>query len=52
MIALIDIDSLFYLSCYKLDEPAHIEKCGLSLCDEQTINESLAEIGADRLKRC
>ena len=50
MIALIDADSLFYLSCYKLDDPAFVEKCGLSNEDSDTIIESLAEIGADRLE--
>jgi len=50
MIALIDADSLFYLACYTLDDPAFIEKCGLSGKDADTINESLAEIGADRLE--
>ena len=50
MIALIDADSLFYLSCYKLDDPTFIEKCGLSNKDSDTIIESLAEIGADRLE--
>lgn len=50
MIALIDADSLFYLSCYKLDDPAFVEKCGLSNEDADTIIESLAEVGADRLE--
>jgi 5'-3' exonuclease len=50
MIALIDADSLFYLACYKLDDPAFVEKCGLSNEDADTIIESLAEIGADRLE--
>jgi 5'-3' exonuclease len=50
MIALIDADSLFYLSCYKLDDPAFVEKCGLSNEDAETIIESLAEVGADRLE--
>ena len=50
MIALIDADSLFYLSCYKLDDPTFVEKCGLSNKDSDTIIESLAEIGADRLE--
>jgi rRNA-processing protein FCF1 len=50
MIALIDADSLFYLACYLLDDPTNIEKCGLSGKDADTINESLAEIGADRLE--
>ena len=50
MIALIDADSLFYLSCYKLDDPTFVEKCGLSNEDSDTIIESLAEIGADRLE--
>lgn len=50
MIALIDADSLFYLACYKLDDPAFVEKCGLSNEDAETIIESLAEIGADRLE--
>lgn len=50
MIALIDADSLFYLACYKLDDPTFVEKCGLSNEDSDTIIESLAEIGADRLE--
>jgi len=50
MIALVDIDSLFYHACYKLDDPAHIEKCGLTGLPDNVINESLAEIGADRLE--
>jgi 5'-3' exonuclease len=50
MIALIDADSLFYLACYKLDDPTFVEKCGLSNEDSDTIIESLAEVGADRLE--
>jgi 5'-3' exonuclease len=50
MIALIDADSLFYLACYTLDDPAFIEKCGLSGKSTDTIIESLAEVGADRLE--
>jgi 5'-3' exonuclease len=50
MISLIDADSLFYLACYTLDDPAFIAKCGLSGKSTDTIIESLAEVGADRLE--
>lgn len=49
MKALFDVDSLFYLACYKLDDPAFVEKCGLSNEDYDTIIGTLAEIGYDRL---
>lgn len=51
MIALVDIDSLFYKACYKLDDLEFIEKCGLANEDLDTIIGSLAEIGSDRLER-
>lgn len=50
MVALIDIDSLFYLAAYKLDEPEFVEKCGLSNEDADTIIGSLAEIAMDRVE--
>ena len=50
MVALIDIDSLFYLASYKLDEPEFVEKCGLSNEDADTIIGSLAEIAMDRVE--
>lgn len=49
MIALFDVDSLFYLACYKLDDPAFVVQCGLENEDYETIIGSLAEIGYDRL---
>lgn len=51
MIALVDIDSLFYKACYKLDDLEFIEKCGLANEDMDTIIGSLAEIGSDRLEK-
>lgn len=50
MVALIDIDSLMYRAAYKLDDPAFVEKCGLSNEDYDTIIGSLAEIASDRLE--
>lgn len=50
MVALIDIDSLMYRAAYKLDDPAFVEKCGLSNEDADTIIGSLAEIASDRLE--
>ena len=50
MIALIDIDSLFYLASYKLDDPENVEKLGLSNEDADTIIGTLAEIASDRLE--
>lgn len=50
MVALLDIDSLFYLAAYKLDDPSFVEKCGLSNEDEDTIIGSLAEIASDRVE--
>jgi len=50
VIALIDIDSLFYLASYKLDSPENVEKLGLSNEDADTIIGTLAEIASDRLE--
>ena len=50
MIALIDIDSLFYLASYKLDDPENVEKLGLSNEDADTIIGTLAEIASERLE--
>jgi len=50
VIALIDIDSLFYLASYKLDDPENVEKLGLSNEDADTIIGTLAEIASDRLE--
>ena len=49
MIALLDIDSLFYLSSYKLDTVENVEGLGLSNEDADTIIVSLAEIAEERL---
>lgn len=51
MIALIDIDSLFYHASYMLDDPSNVEKLGLSDEDEDTIIGSLAEIAMDRTEK-
>jgi hypothetical protein len=49
MIALLDIDSLFYLACYKLDTPESVEALGLSDQDADTIIYSLAQKAEERL---
>jgi len=50
MTALVDIDSLFYLSCYKLDDPTFIQKLGISNESTENILKILAEIAMDRLE--
>lgn len=49
MIALVDIDSLFYLACYKIDTPESVEALGLSNEDADTIIYGLAQKGEERL---
>lgn len=49
MIALIDCDSLMYLSAYKLDDPETLLKNGYTLEDDYV--PYMAEIAADRLER-
>lgn len=49
MIALLDVDSLFYLSCYKLDDAESIERLGLSNEPKETLIVKLAEVAEGRL---
>jgi len=49
MIALLDIDSLFYLSCYKLDTPETIERLKIQDLDRDELVFKLSEIAEDRL---
>ncbi len=49
MIALLDIDSLFYLACYKLDTPESVDALGLSNEDADGIIYGLAIKAEERL---
>jgi hypothetical protein len=49
MIALLDIDSLFYLACYKLDTPESVDALGLSNEDADGIVFGLAQKAEERL---
>lgn len=51
MIALIDADSLLYLSTYKLDDQEFIESKGLLHLEGDELYASLAEFGADRFEQ-
>jgi 5'-3' exonuclease len=51
MIALIDIDSIFYLSSYRLDDPVYIEKWGLSSYDDEIILDILADTAINRTEK-
>lgn len=51
MVALWDCDSLFYISCYKLNEPESIEKLQLTEYDEETRLGLLAQIASARMEK-
>ncbi len=50
MVALWDCDSLFYKSCYKLNEPETIEKMMLTDYDEDMQLGLLAQVAANRME--
>lgn len=50
MIALIDVDSLFYLASYKLEDPEFLERKGLSELEGEELVSFQAEHAQDRLE--
>jgi len=50
MVALVDIDSLFYKAAYMLDHPEFVASKGLSHLEGEELASHLAEFAADRLE--